>query len=284
MRLTKFGTYTLPLWNKRDGVSMGNMGGAVSGIIGGAGYDGYGTGTAPESALTVTTSFEIIETSATAVQTKRDEIRALGGTKNRLFATFPGGSEPGGVERFAWARLARVRMERRLEYIYYQPVDLDFEIVSPGWRMFASAPWNLGDGLFLDVGLYLDWEGDAWTPTASGYTLTITTAGNRTVTDPIVAVFASGSETISQIGIACGDCDWIWKSTVPISGALVINCGTKSVYLNGADAYSVFTLNSGHATADWLQLQPGANTVTVTYTGNAGGTAKIAILYQDNYA
>jgi hypothetical protein len=161
---------------------------------------------------------------------------------------------------------------------------LDFEIVSPGWRMFASAPWDLSDGLFLDVGLYLDWEGDTWTPDASGYMLIITTAGNRTVTDPIVAVFASASETISQIGIACGDCDWTWKSTVPISGALVINCGTKSVYLNGADAYSVFTLNSGHASADWLQLQPGDNTVTVTYTGNAGDTAKIAIIYQDKYA
>lgn len=279
MRLTRFGSYTLPLWSKRDGVSMGNMGGAVVGVIGGAGYDGYGSAIAPENMLTVTTSFEIIETTAAAVQTKRDEIRALGGTKDRLWATFPDGSE-----RFANARLARVRMDRRLEYIYYQPVDLDFEIVSPGWRVLGGSPWDLGDGLFLDTGLYLDWSGDAWTPTASGYTLTITPDGNRTIADPIVAVFASVSETISQIGIACGDCDWTWKSTVPLSGWLLVNCGTKSVLLNGADAYSSLVLNSGHASADWLQLQPGSNTVTVTYTGNAGGTGKIAILYQDNYA
>jgi hypothetical protein len=277
MRLTDFGTYALPLWNKRDGVSLGNTGGAVAGIIGGAGYDGYGTAIAPESALTVTTSFEIVETTATAVQTKRDALRALAGTRDRLFATFPDGSK-----RFAWARLARLRMERRLEHIYYQPVDLDFEIVSPGWRSFASVPWELDESLLLDSGLSLDHRGEVRTLSASSFPITVTNDGNRAVTDAVVVVFAF--EAISQIRIQCGSCDWTWKSTVPLNGVLVVNCGTKAVTLSDADAYSVFTLNAGHASADWLRLEPGDNTVTVSYTDNAGGTALIAVSYMDNYA
>jgi hypothetical protein len=277
MRLTEFGKYALPLWNKRDGVSMGNTGGAIASIIGGAGYDTLGDGVASEDALTVATSFEIVETTTTAVQTKRDALRALAGTKDRLYATFPDGSK-----RFAWARLSRLRMERRLEYIYYQPVDLEFEIVSPGWRSFASVPWTLDEGLLLDSGLSLDYRGEVRTPSASGDSITVTNDGNRAVTDAVVVVFAF--EEISQIRIRCGACDWTWKSTVPINDVLVVNCGTKAVTLSDADAYSVFTLNAGHATADWLRLEPGDNTVTVNYIGNAGSTALIAISYQDNWA
>ena len=277
MRLTKFGTYELPLWNKRDGVSMGNMGGAVVDIIGGAGYDAYGSGTAPESALTVTTSFEIIETSTTAVQTARDAIRALGGTKERLWAHFPDGSE-----RFADARLARVRMERRFEYIYYQPVDLDFDIVSPGWHgEVHGAPWYLDAGETLDSGLVLDLL-DYWTPTSSPLTATVNNGGNRTVTNAVLTVTA-GTSTISAIKLVCGSCDWTYSGTVAIGKALVIDCGLKSVVNDGADAYSAFALNSGHAVADWLQLQPGDNTVTITYTGNATDDATFALGYYDGW-
>jgi hypothetical protein len=71
---------------------------------------------------------------------------------------------------------------------------------------------------------------------------------------------------------------------VPIGGVLLVNCGTKAVTLNGADAYANMTLNAGHTVADWLQLQPGDNTVTVSYSGNASGEALIAFSYLDNWA
>ncbi len=264
MRLTQFGTYTLPLWNKRDGVSLGNTGGAVTGIIGGAGYDAYGSGTAPENMLAVTTSFEIIETTATAVQTARDAIRALAGTKARLWAHFPDGTD-----RFVWARLARVRMERRLEYIYYQPVDLDFEIVVPGWNGTGhGAPWLLDDGETLDTGLYLDLD-DVWIPSSSGDTETFANGGNRTVTDAFVTITAGAAATISNIRIRCGSCDWTWTGTVAVNKSLTIDCASRSIKYDGADAYSGFALNSGHSVADWLQLAPGNNTnsagVTVSF-------------------
>ena len=277
MRLIQFGDYVLPLWNKRDVVSMGDHGGATVNIVGGGAYDSYGSGASPEQALVLSTQFEIIATSASDVQKTRDEIRALAGTKARLWATFPDGSL-----RFAWARLARVQMERRYDFIHYQPVRLDFAVVTPGWR--SGTPWDLDSGLMLDDGLLLDYIGDTWTPATSGESTIVPTFGNRMVTDAIVVITAGSAETITEIRLQCGACDWTWKSTIPLDGVLSINCGTKAVLLNGADSYDNLTLNAGHTVADWLQLLPGNNTVTITFTGNAGCTATVAFIYLDKYA
>ena len=142
MRLTQFGTYTLPLFSRRDKLSTGDTGGALVTLVNGIGYDATGAGVAQEAVNTVTCSYEIVETTATAVQTARDAIRALAGTKARLWAQMPDGSL-----RHVWARLTRVNMERRREYIFYQPVEATFEIDQPGWLGTAhGAPW------FLDTG------------------------------------------------------------------------------------------------------------------------------------
>jgi hypothetical protein len=228
--------------------------------------------------LAVTTSFEIIETTATAVQTARDAIRALAGTKARLWAHFPDGTD-----RFVWARLARVRMERRLEYIYYQPVDLDFEIVVPGWNGTGhGAPWLLDDGETLDTGLYLDLD-DVWIPSSSGDTETFANGGNRTVTDAFVTITAGAAATISNIRIRCGLCDWTWTGTVAVNKSLTIDCASRSIKYDGADAYSGFALNSGHSVADWLQLAPGNNTITVNYTNNANNSAGVTVSFYDGW-
>jgi len=276
MRLTAFGDYDLPQFNKLDTISLGEASGSVAPIIGNGAYDTYGTADAPERALVVSTAFEIVETSATAVQTKRDALRALVGKRDRLWARFPDASL-----RFAWARLARLRMERNYEHVHYQPVAMDFEIVTPGWR--GGLAWSLDDGELLDTGLLLDHRGGTWTPAASADSTIVTTDGNRMVRDALFVVVA-GSDSISQIRVQVGSCDWTWKSTVPAGKALLINSGTKSVTLDGADAYTYMTLNAGHTVADWLQLQPGNNTVTLSYTGNASGSGLIAFSYLDNWA
>jgi hypothetical protein len=111
MRLTQFGSYTLPLYNKRDVLGGGPSDGALVGTVTGA-YDGYRDSDAPEGVADLTTSFEIIETTTAAMQTARDAIRALRGTKARLWAHMPDGTD-----RFVWARVARLRMEARREYV-----------------------------------------------------------------------------------------------------------------------------------------------------------------------
>lgn len=277
MRLTQFGTYTLPLYNKRDQVGTGDTGGNLITLVTGASYDHYGNETAPEAANTITTSFEIIDTTATAVQTARDAIRALAGLKRRLWAQMPDGTL-----RFVWARLSRVRMERRREYIYYQPVELTFEIAQPGWNgQGYDAPWYLDTGEYLDSGLFLYLSG-RWMPTSSPASLSASNGGNRTVTNAVLTVTA-GSDTISNIRVVCGSCDWTWSGTVLATKVLAIDCGARSIINNGADAYDSLTLNAGHTVADWLQIASGGSTLTVTYTGNSSDTATFDLTYYDGW-
>jgi hypothetical protein len=62
-----------------------------------------------------------------------------------------------------------------------------------------------------------------------------------------------------------------------------VDCGQRSVKNNGVDAYSGLALNSGHTVADWLQIAPGANTITITYTGNADNSAGVTLSFYDGW-
>ena len=277
MRLTQFGTYVFPLYNKRDMVSTGDTSGALMRLPGGTAYDGYGTGLAPENVNELTTSFEIIAATPTAVQTERDAIRGRAGKFLRLWAHFPDGTD-----RFIWARLSKIKMERRREYLYYQPVELTFEVKTPIWNGTGhGATWYLDTGAYLDAGYYLDYDDD-WTPASSGSTTTVTNGGNRTVTAVVITVTA-GTSQISTIRLRVGSCDWTFNGTVAAGKVLSVDCGTRSIRNNGADAYSSLTLNPGHTVADWFQLAAGNNTVTINYADNGDSSAVVLFTYYDGW-
>ncbi len=272
MRLTQFKTYTLPAYNKRDLLGQGNSAGALLDLPGGGAYDAYGTDQAPEDVLEVSSTFEIIETTASAVQTQYDLIRALRGNVGKLWARMPYLTD-----RWVTARLARMRMERRREYIYYQPLELAWQIAQPGWNGQAhGAGWILDDGEVFDDGLYLD-MGGAYVVTLTNGALATTNAtiannGNRTVTDVTITVTAVGDQ-ITSVRFACSPCDWSYSGTIAAGTSLVVDCGAKSVLNDGTDDYANFQLNpqpSGvQASANWCEFAPGNNAVTMTTSSNA---------------
>jgi len=259
MRLTQFGSYVFPLYNKADGLDMGDTAGALVAPVGGRGaYDALGAARAPERFTTISTSYEIVEATAAAVQAGRDAIRALAGTRATLKAV-----TPSGVERFTTARLAKVKMERRREYVFYQPVELTFELAAPGWSGAAYA-------------------GAAWQPTASGQTKVYVNGGNRPVRDVIIAVY-TGNTAISNVRFRCGPVDWTWMGTVAASTILTVNCGKKGVLNGSANGYSSFVLNAGHTVADWLVLEPGNNTIMLNYSGNGNSTTLVQLAYSEGW-
>lgn len=280
MRLTQFGLYLLPLANKQDQFDTGSLAGNQVVLIDGQGYDHNGAGVTPEAPTTYTISYEIIAATPTAVQTARDAIRALAGTRARLWAHFPDGSD-----RWTWARLARVEMNRQPQHVYYQPIELTFSVLRPGWNGIGrGANWFLDSGILLDAGSSLlpanGWN--VWIPPSSPLTMTAVNSGNRTVRDAVLTVTA-GTTTISNLRLVCGSVDWTYAATVAPTKSLVINCATRAVTNDGASDYKQFTLNAGHVVADWLQLRPGNNTVTMTYSGNANSTARFTLSYSDGW-
>ena len=276
MRLTQFGTYTFPLFNKRDVVSQGDSSGALIALTGGEVYDGYQGDQAPEASTDLVTSFEIIASTATAVQTQRDAIRALRGTYARLWAHFPDNTD-----RWVWARLAKPKMERRWEYVYYQPVELTFEVARPGWNGGGHGPsWALDAGEYLDSGLFLDYD-DVITLDGTPKSATIVNGGNRMQNEIILVVRAAGNP-IDTIRFVCGPCDWTFNGTVAAGKTLTIDCRTRSIRNDGVDAYTLLDLNAGQTVADWCQLEPGNNAATITYNC-AGNATRVDLAYYDGW-
>ena len=276
MRLTQFGTYTFPLFNKRDLVSQGDSSGALLALTGGEVYDGYQDDQAPEASTDLVTSFEIIEATAAAVQTQYDLIRALRGKVLKLWAHFPDGTD-----RWVTARLAKVKMERRREYIFYQPVELTFEVARPGWNGTGRGPtWALDAGEILDSGLFLDYD-DVITLDGSPKSATIANGGNR-MQNEIILVFRAAGNPISAITFKCGPVDWTFSGTVAAGKTLTVDCRTRSIRNDGVDAYNLLTLNAGHTVSDWCQLEPGNNAATITYTC-AGNATTLDLAYYDGW-
>lgn len=276
MRLTQFGTYTFPLFNKRDVVSQGDSSGALMALTGGEVYDGYRDDQAPEASTDLTTAFEIIESTSAAVQTQYDLIRAMRGKSLKLWAHFPDGTD-----RWVMARLAKTKMERRRDYVFYQPVELTFEVARPGWNGTGHGPtWALDAGEYLDSGLFLDYA-DVITLDGTPKSATIVNGGNR-MQNEIILVFRAAGNPIDTIRFVCGSVDWTFNGTVAAGKVLTIDCRTRSVRNDGVDAYTLLDLNAGQTVADWCQLEPGNNSATITYNC-AGNATRLDLAYYDGW-
>ena len=277
MRLVQFGSFVFPLYNKRDVLSPGASGGALISLPSNTAWDNYQDDQSTESPARYRTAFEIVETTAAAVQTKRDQIRARRGLVRRLWAQMPDETM-----RFVWARLSAIRMEHDYRYTFYQPVELEFEVAQPGWNGSGhGVGWTLDSGEYLDDGEWLD-EADVTTLTSSGMTVTINNGGNRPQT-AITITITGGTSSISNIRLVCSPCDIKFSGTVAAGQSCIINTATKSVLNNAVNAYASFSLEAGHTVADWFRLAAGDNTVTITYSGNATNNATITWEYCDGW-
>jgi hypothetical protein len=124
---------------------------------------------------------------------------------------------------------------------------------------------------------------ETWTPASSGATYILTNDGVLRQTDVTITITA-GAASISNIRLRVNNCDWTYSGTVAAGQALLVDCGAKSITNNTVDAYTGLTLNAGHTVADWIQVEPGNNTVTITYSGNAGADAVVTWDYYDAWA
>lgn len=62
-----------------------------------------------------------------------------------------------------------------------------------------------------------------------------------------------------------------FSGTILANKTLVIDTGTMQVTNDGVDAYDDLTLSPTADLAAWFALEPGSNTITVTFTGGGAG-------------
>jgi hypothetical protein len=261
--ITQFDTTAIAGASANHDIGIPEANAEVMAALGGA-FDTRGSEqVAAKLPYSIQVQGKLVQTSVAALLAAYQTLRALHGKRAKLYRTADGGTANG---EWVWARLMRVETSRKVENRLALPFTLTFMVESPIWHGTARST--------------------TITLSSSPATGTVTNSGNATVRDAIITVTAAGSAiTVVDIeNTTTGNVSKIrYTGAIPAGQSLVIDCGARSVKVNGADAYAGFSLQAAHAIPEWLRLAAGANSIRVTRTG--GGTASTCtIAFDDGWA
>lgn len=170
-------------------------------------------------------------------------LAVLRGTYAKLYREW----RDGGTE-WIWARCIAVRGRRQRGMYLHQDWEFQFLALSPTWNGTA--------------------HDDDTTLNSSPKALTVTNGGDAVVRNAVITVTAGGAN-ITALTIAAGSAEISYSGTITAGQALVIDCGALTVKNNGTGDYANFSLTVNHTVIDWMPLEPGNNSVTVTFTGGS---------------
>ena len=278
-RIYQFGTTTLPGSAARWNVSTPAQKALVK-TLGGVYDPERGDRSGLDFPYTLTVSATAYQATQQLLGASLDDYRAMLGKRERLWFKPHDTTQ---VDRWCWARLVDVNETGSVYNRITQPVDLVFQALS-GWNGHAyGGAWNLDSGYYFDNGLYLDSTGSQtiWTD-SPGSSVTLTNAGNRTVTNlgiHMTCAMGITNITFSVYNVA----QFSYTGTISPADVFIIDCGARSVTLNGVGAYAGFTLGPNHYTADWLPLTPGDTSLTISSTGGENAQEYFTFVYSDGW-
>jgi hypothetical protein len=269
--LDRFGDYIFPVFNIGD--SVGAQSRADIYPTPGGGFDPNKSDDAADRSGTITRRCEIIhQISSTEYQALLDAARAQRGKRRKLFARTASDDPEDAEVRWLWARCASVGVERGSRNWRFQPIVMVFNCANYHWNGRAHATWELDDGTDLDSGFYFDEGSETGNLVSSPDSFTLNNGGNKTVTNVIMAITA-GSANITSITIRIGDAELVWTGTLAAGDVLLIDAGSYRVLNDSGDAYAGLAFGANHTIDDWIRLEPGDNTMTVTWAGGGTGSA-----------
>lgn len=278
--ITRFGTVTLPIYETEYTISPvpSDMSGLLP--VGSNVFDGNGSDRAPlKFPAAIVYKCIAHESTLGATRVATDALRALVGRRDYLYRV----ADDDATVQQCLARLAGIDMPRGItNRIFFE---MNFKFVQlAGWRGNSHGDWRFDSGEIFDDGLTLDSSDFQGTFVAASHALVVTNAGNLPIQDAILTITA-GSGTITSVAVAAvgASIDWRVNATLTPSATLVVDCATRSVTVNGDDAYRDFALGSGHRLRNWLYLEPGNTTIVATLTGTFTG-AKVSISFRDAWA
>lgn len=281
-RLRRFGSTELPLAEATFDAGTGPTNTGMARTAGGGFFDSLGTGQGDlELPYTIELDAELVEATVAALRTTTQGLKALRGQRLQLWREM----SDNGYYQYAWARLLRVPAERDYTHRLWQPIRLQFEILTEWRAVFHGSGWLLDDGLFFDDGLYLDTGDTNFTLSAgsgnpNNVTLPNAGSGGTAVRAVLITLTCGATTNITAVTITNSTtlCKFTWTGTLATTTALIINTGAQTVTNNGADAFSGFVLDAtNHKQSWWFELATGNNAVVVTLTG---GAANSTILFE----
>lgn len=170
-----------------------------------------------------------------------------------------------GEQHWKYARLLQFEAKREVQHAdVVLPMRFLFELADGSWRELAESTVTaaLGDTVQTDF--------------------TVTVGGTETVTDCVIEITAD--DYITGIDIEVGSdqmLQWAYASPPVFPGETIIfDCGRFTVTEDGASRYVGFNLGVPHAIQNWIELEPGDNTISITLNG---GGADCVVRYYNQY-
>lgn len=276
--ITRFGSVTLPIYNVEYEINTVPADGAALLNVGADVWDGNGSQRAPQKfPAPVRYKGLVHDTALNTLRSTFDGLRALTGKREWLYRTANNDS----TVQQAQARLMAVEVKRSVEHKKHFEIDFSFLLLGP-WRGDSHSDWRFDSGELLDDGLTFDSTDFQANFSSGSMTLTLVNDGNLPVDDAVLTVQA-GSGSITQVAVTGPGIDWQIDRTITAGQSLVVDCGARTVQINGSDAYRYFTLNSLHAVRNWLWLEAGSTAIVVTVAGTFSG-ASANVVFRDRWA
>jgi len=263
---TTFDSLALPTMAPVHDVGTGRVQSPLVALPGGGVFDPVGSDDAQMAEREIQSDFTIVESTAAALRTTFNALRAKVGVRGRLYREHDTGDT-----EWVYARMQEIRGRRSTPEVTFQKVSIKFQVISPVWNgHLRGSGWTLDSGEVLNDGLTLDDTG-ARTLSSSPITITWTNRGNQVARDAVITVTA-GSAAITALTVArlvSGSVveEWTYSGTISSGKALVVDCGAWSVEDDGSGDWDNFVFTSNHSTEDILQMQPGDNSIRFTVTG-----------------
>jgi hypothetical protein len=246
MLVTRFGNtyssaYVLPLGKAEDTIPrlrspqvqrVANADGA---------FDFHGSSAWPIEPLTVRKSAIVTAAAWADLDTALDALHAatIASGELRLWAEMRDGTK-----RWAWAKCRSIHTPDRVGQPLHCPITLEFDLREGLWYAeTASLYQKIGSGTF-----------------------TLTNAGDVRVP---VKVTMQSFNTLTAYAISATGRGWSYAGSIGINYTLIVDAAGYIATKNAADCYSSLTITD--KSAFWFYLDPGANSVTITYTGGSPG-------------
>jgi hypothetical protein len=274
-RLIRFGQQSLEFYNQIDSaIGSGAAPTAYSSLPEGGAFDLFGSQQKHPGAVERSISRRLQRATAPELTDLYMTLLSLRGTRDQLYRRTASGDI-----HWQYARLAEVTAVRDYQLAQYQLIqDVDLRFVCPElfWHGDYGGTWYLDAGFALDAGLALDSAREyPLTSSPTTFTITIGTAADagRAPVRAMRIIVRAGDASMTSVTMARrGGETLTYHGVISANQVLLIDTGTMQVTVNGSDAYDDLAFEPTADMAAWFALAPGANEITVSFTG--GGTGR----------
>jgi hypothetical protein len=249
--LTTFGSLALPVWNSETPVGSAPSVSKLMDLPGGLFWDGDQTEQARPALpydLTYKCDHLLADGEPLSYNYLVQNWWAVRGTRNVLTRrlTIPYYWYAYDLDQWCWARFKQVKAVREPRLYDRLPMVFEFQILSPWYGTLHDDTYELVTP-------------DSYTPWLQS--LFIVNSGSRPITNMKLTLTAGAAHILSALKVGCRNSvgttvtEFTYTKVLSPADVVTIDCGARSVLLNGANDYASFALTANHTRDDWLWLQ-----------------------------